>query len=219
MNRRAFLTLGRRGRRRVVELSCERLYMRWVDARGRARPDDHHESPEIGEPPTRIAAETTDDLFAELDRQLATADVLRIADEAWLQAPELRERVEVGLRAFERRGGRVERAVRALVVALAWFVFGAAPATAQASGADEALRARVEAALAAASDLPADSISVQVQGGVVTLSGSVVCEDCGGSSTPGGAGTVQQTLGAVVRAIPGVETLRFSLRYRPAAPR
>jgi hypothetical protein len=59
---------------------------------------------------------------------------------------------------------------------------------------------------------------VQVQGGVVTLSGSVVCEGCGGNATPGGAGTVQQSLGAVVRAIPGVTELRFQLRYaQPAA--
>jgi hypothetical protein len=218
VNRRAFLTLGRRGRKRVVGLSCERLYMRWVDATTHAA---HAHAPDelFGEPPTKVAAETTDDLFAELDRELATADVLRITDEAWLRTPELRERVEAGVRAFERRGGRVERAVRALVVALAFLVFGVVPAAAQSSAADEALRARVEAAVAAASDLPADSISVQVQGGVVTLSGSVVCEDCGGSSTPGGAGTVQQTLGAVVRAIPGVETLRFSLRYRPVASR
>ena len=31
------------------------------------------------------------------------------------------------------------------------------------------------------------------------------CDGCGGSSTPGGAATVQQSLGAVVRAVPGVE--------------
>ena len=42
---------------------------------------------------------------------------------------------------------------------------------------------------------------MQVESGVVTLSGSVLCDGCGGNATPGGAGTVQQSLGAVVRAL------------------
>jgi hypothetical protein len=135
----------------------------------------------------------------------------------------LRDRVDAILEAFERRGGRVERGrsaatVCSLTLAFLLSVLGAVPATAQAAS-DDALRARVEAALAEASDLPADSISVQVQGGVVTLSGSVVCESCGGTATPGGTGTVQQSLGAVVRAIPGVTSLRFALRYRPPTAR
>jgi hypothetical protein len=89
----------------------------------------------------------------------------------------------------------------------------ASPASAQ-SASDEALRARVEAALDEASDVPTDSITVEVLDGVVTLSGSVVCEGCGGTRTPPGAGTVQQSLGAVVRAVPGVERVEFRLRYR-----
>ncbi len=81
--------------------------------------------------------------------------------------------------------------------------------------ADLALKARIEAALVGASDLPADSLTVEVSDGVVTLSGSVVCEECGGRRTPNGSGTVQQSLGAVVRAIPGVARVEFKLRYRP----
>ena len=103
-----------------------------------------------------------------------------------------------------------------LVLAIAASLLIPGVALAQAAP-DDALKVRVEAALAAASDLPADSISVQVQGGVVTLSGSVLCDGCGGNATPGGVGTVQQSLGAVVRAIPGVRELRFALRYRPPA--
>ncbi len=84
---------------------------------------------------------------------------------------------------------------------------------------DDVLQARVEAALASASDVPADALTVVVMGGVVTVTGSVVCEDCGGRRTPGGTGTVQQSLGAVVRAIPGVERVEFSLEYEePAEP-
>lgn len=81
---------------------------------------------------------------------------------------------------------------------------------------DEALEARVAAALRSASDVPADMIDVTVLDGVVTLSGSVACEKCGGRSTPPAYGTVQQSLGAVVRAVPGVNRVEFELRYRPS---
>jgi hypothetical protein len=84
---------------------------------------------------------------------------------------------------------------------------------------DDVLRGRVEAAVASASDLPENAITVEVSNGVVTLTGSVVCEDCGGLRTPGGSSTIQQSLGAVVRAIPGVQRLDFELEYEtPAGP-
>jgi hypothetical protein len=103
------------------------------------------------------------------------------------------------------------------ICACAALSLGARGTDAAQSVPDDVLQARVEAALASASDVPADLITVEVSGGVVTLSGSVVCEECGGSRTPGGFGTVQQSLGAVVRAIPGVVRLEFELRYQPAA--
>ena len=80
--------------------------------------------------------------------------------------------------------------------------------------ADSVLVVRVEAAIAGASDLRADSLTVAVTDGVVTITGSVLCDDCGGTRTPNGTGTVQQSLGAVVRAVPGVERVRFDLVYR-----
>ena len=84
---------------------------------------------------------------------------------------------------------------------------------------DDVLQERVEAAIARASDVPADAITVVVIDGVVTVTGSVVCEECGGRRTPGGFGTVQQSLGAVVRAIPGVQSVEFDLQYeRRAGP-
>ncbi|MDH3206567.1 MAG: BON domain-containing protein [Gemmatimonadota bacterium] len=87
-------------------------------------------------------------------------------------------------------------------------------AQASPSRSDSLLASRVEAAIRAASDVPADSINVSVRGGVVTLIGSVICADCGGTRTPSGTGTVQQSLGAVVRAVPGVDQVRFDLVYR-----
>ncbi len=79
---------------------------------------------------------------------------------------------------------------------------------------DEELAARVEAAMASASDLPA-SLQVAVNDGVVIVTGSLACDDCGGLQTPGGIGTVQQSVGAVVRAVPGVEAVEFALEPGP----
>ncbi len=64
---------------------------------------------------------------------------------------------------------------------------------------DEVLKARVEAALASASDVYAAGITVDARRGVVTLTGQV--------ASP----TEQQSVGAIVRAIPGVRDVAFSL--------
>ena len=65
---------------------------------------------------------------------------------------------------------------------------------------DEVLRARVEAALASASDVNAAGIRVDARRGVVTLTGQIA------------SGIEQQSVGAIVRAIPGVRDVSFSLR-------
>jgi osmotically-inducible protein OsmY len=224
MDRRAFLRLSVKGRKRVLDLSCERLHMRYVDAvsaAGAPEPVENVEPALEGEPPTAMETETVTELFEDLARSLEGVDVLRVRDRQWLGNDDLRREAEACVDAFRRRGGVVEydetaapRRVRVSAVAILLAACLAAPVAAQA-GADEALRARVEAALVAAADLPADSIAVAVQDGVVTLTGSVSCATCGGNATPGGAGTVQQSLGAVVRAVPGVTSVRFALRYRP----
>ena len=82
----------------------------------------------------------------------------------------------------------------------------------ESSSNDDQLQTQVEAAIANASDLPT-GITVAVNNGVVSISGSVACEDCGGTRTPGNVGTIQQSLGAVVRAIPGVTRVDFDLDY------
>ena len=90
---------------------------------------------------------------------------------------------------------------------------GAENEIAPAADTDQQLAGQVRAALAGASDLPAE-LSVEVVDGAVTISGSLACEDCGGNRTPGNIGTIQQTLGPVVRAVPGVSEVRFELDYR-----
>ena len=77
---------------------------------------------------------------------------------------------------------------------------------------DEQLAGQVRAALAGASDLPAE-LTVEVVDGLVTISGALACEDCGGNRTPGNIGTIQQSLGTVVRAVPGVSEVHFELDY------
>ena len=64
---------------------------------------------------------------------------------------------------------------------------------------DDVLKARVEAALAGATDVDAARITVEARRGVVTVAGQVT------------NGFEQQSLGAVVRAVPGVDTVSFSL--------
>ena len=81
------------------------------------------------------------------------------------------------------------------------------------SSPDEQLAVQVVAVLENAADLPDGGFSVNVSNGVVTLAGSVFCPECGGSATPGGSSTTQQSLGAVVRAIPGVERVEFDVQY------
>ena len=95
--------------------------------------------------------------------------------------------------------------------------FGLYGSAAAQSPSDTALKARIEVAIEGASDLPTDAIAVEVSSGVVTLTGSVACDECGQRLTTAGFGAVQQSLGAVVRAIPGVERVEFELEYVPRA--
>ncbi len=114
MNRRDFLSLSTRDSKRIVELSCERLYMRYVDARsGIGRLDDSQAADTNppsweGEPPTEIETPTTSELFEALEQELADADVLQVRDSDWLTSEEFGQQVEARVEAFRRRGGRVE---------------------------------------------------------------------------------------------------------------
>jgi len=112
----------------------------------------------------------------------------------------------------ERSSATLRRLGAALVAAS--LAACAAGVTGTQTAADAALETRVSAAIAGASDLPTDAFDVSADGGVVRIAGSVVCEECGGMRTPGGIQTIQQTLGAVVRAVPGVERVEFDLTYQ-----
>ena len=85
MNRREFLFLAR-DRNNTAELSCEQLYMRYVDS---------------------TVEGTTSHFFGKLQESLATVTSLRLIEPSWLSCDEL-EPVQSMLEAFRARGGRIE---------------------------------------------------------------------------------------------------------------
>lgn len=85
MDRRDFLLLRVAGPREA-ELSCERLYMRHVDAE---------------------AAGTTSDLFAVLEKDLAKTRAVRVTGSEWLVSGALKRDVERILAEFAASGGAV----------------------------------------------------------------------------------------------------------------
>lgn len=112
MDRRDFLLLRRRGPKRVVELSCERLYMQWADAcsavGGLDDPDPAGTQSWDGEPATQIATPTPDALLDALGRALRDADVLRLLERQWLSDDAFAAAVDARVDVFRARGGSVE---------------------------------------------------------------------------------------------------------------
>jgi hypothetical protein len=87
VNRRDFIFLKPGRGNRSVELSCERLYMRY------------HDSQLDG---------TSRELFERLENELKDVDELRLADSAWLAGGGLGEQLEPLLDSLRARGGRIE---------------------------------------------------------------------------------------------------------------
>ncbi len=76
MNRRDFLLLRTDGAAHTAVLSCERLYMRYLDSQ---------------------MDETTAALFANLTDELRPIDTLRLTDTYWLACIDLRARLDIVL--------------------------------------------------------------------------------------------------------------------------
>jgi hypothetical protein len=83
IERRDFLAL-KPGR--PAELSCERLYMRFLDAQ---------------------AEGTTTELFDRLAADLRAATVVHLTETAWLSRDELRSHLDGVLAVFKAAGGRI----------------------------------------------------------------------------------------------------------------
>ena len=112
MNRREFLLFRTEPRGRVVELSCERLYMRCLDTQVTGgQPNESADSAETspwgGEPPARFPERTPQHVLEELGRELGEVEVLRVVDSQWLVG-DLRRDFENLLALFRARGGRVD---------------------------------------------------------------------------------------------------------------
>src|SRR5687767_5970757 len=112
MDRRDFLRLRMEARRRVAELSCAQLYVRFCDSQAAAnRPEQPTDSNYWeGEPPSELDLPTTRQLFDALDRALQAVDVVRLLDSDWLAKDDFRREMETVLSTFRSRGGRVEYA-------------------------------------------------------------------------------------------------------------
>jgi hypothetical protein len=114
MDRRAFFRMTLRGRERVLELSCERLHVRWVDAEARSGVPGsgalggRGAGAVDGEPPLDVRVPTRVQLMAELEKGLTEVDVLKVTGREWLEAGEFGREVASRIQAFGRRGGRVE---------------------------------------------------------------------------------------------------------------
>ena len=86
LNRRDLLLLGISRRTRSIELSCERLYMKYCDS----QLDD-----------------STQQLFERLEFELRSVDNLRLVDANWLACQGFRDRLEPLLISVRARGGQV----------------------------------------------------------------------------------------------------------------
>jgi hypothetical protein len=109
VNRRDLLLLRTTPKARVLELSCQQLYLQYLDARrsisGSAAVQQDYW---LGEPEPDCSGATPQALFDDLARRLAEADVLRLIGRDWLCEEELALEVDRLTAQFVARGGRIE---------------------------------------------------------------------------------------------------------------
>jgi hypothetical protein len=112
MNRRDFLLLCSEGKERILEISCQKLYVHCLNARARQGAPEtsgHLQGTEwwIGESSAAMGGAALDDIFLELQEHLRDVDKLLLRDAEWLLDEALKRRVQTLLKAFEERGGEV----------------------------------------------------------------------------------------------------------------
>ena len=117
---------------------------------------------------------------------------------------------------MKRRKLEVKNCAAAILCIAALAIVQAGQQQAVRAPADDVLKARVAAALAAASDVPGRDIAVDVKSGVVILKGRVSANSMRGVTYP--TAMMQQSIGAVVRAVPGVKEVRFEIQVDPGKP-
>ncbi|NNC65157.1 MAG: hypothetical protein HKN84_10255 [Gammaproteobacteria bacterium] len=111
LSRRDFLRMHVSRGKRMLELSCERLYMRYADARSNAarrQVSNHDDFVGGSRRSTGFEVPTPTDLFDEFERQLGEADELRVLEPDWLNEGEFGREVGARVETFEQRGGQVQ---------------------------------------------------------------------------------------------------------------
>jgi hypothetical protein len=102
---------------KVLELSCERLYMQYLDAQltpGSCAEPGSEESESGGfeefwggEPPALFEPRAADQFLGAIEVSLASVDTVRVMEPQWL-SDDLGRRIERLLESFRARGGKVE---------------------------------------------------------------------------------------------------------------
>jgi hypothetical protein len=110
MNRRDFLLLRRERELRVVEISCQRLCMRYLDTLMTGADPTEGDAPDPWghEPSSVVQPRSTAQLFECIAQDLREADVVRIVEPHWIKEGELSDGLDRVVGDFKKRGGRVE---------------------------------------------------------------------------------------------------------------
>ena len=111
MNRRDFLFLRRTPSGRTLELSCQDLYIRTLNASAPTTPSKqevYEHQAWMGEPPTDFEKSAGDDWLRRVEVQLQDVEILKLLDQEWLLPTGINEQLEPVLTAFRARGGRIE---------------------------------------------------------------------------------------------------------------
>ena len=114
MKRRDFLLLRTEGTERIVELSCQKLLVHYLDlnsgfASGQPEAgalDEAHWW--AGEPPLQIDTTAPDEFFRAVQQEILDADTVCVVDMEWMAQGEFRIRIETLLAAFKAAGGEVQ---------------------------------------------------------------------------------------------------------------
>ena len=113
MNRRDFLLFRTEDSARIVDLSCQKLFVHYLDlcsgfAQGTPEAGMLENSDWwAGEPPLEIATTVPEELFRKVQSDILDADKLRIVDMEWMAQGEFRIRVETLIATFRAAGGEI----------------------------------------------------------------------------------------------------------------
>jgi hypothetical protein len=108
MHRRDFLLFRTERARRVVELSCRRLFLRALEAEATRQATVADPLNVEDEPPAVFDGPGVRDILRTIAADLASDDVLRLVGRVWLGDGELGDEVDALVAGHRLRGGEVE---------------------------------------------------------------------------------------------------------------